>query len=158
MAWCEPGLRACVARADERAQEIAGLPFRDVTPQQRSAIFASCEAEARGEKAALAPEFNLISGEKSALAPFATLLAVAFEGYYGGTSEPAGWGVAGFRAVPAGVEPVDPDPIAGVSPDEVAPHYEVIVVGAGAGGGCGGARRGRPSRAAGGEVATASQQ
>ena len=67
--------------------------------------------------------------------PFEAVLVVAYEGFYGGTSEPAGWSVAKYRPIPAGVQPIDPEPARGVAAEELATHYDVIVVGAGAGGG-----------------------
>jgi choline dehydrogenase-like flavoprotein len=77
----------------------------------------------------------LPGADPSRSSPFAALLLVTYQGYYGGTVEPAGWRVAGYRTVPPGVEPVDPEPETGVALDAVDAHYDVIVVGAGAGGG-----------------------
>ncbi|MFI2780041.1 GMC family oxidoreductase N-terminal domain-containing protein [Streptomyces sp. ALB3] len=62
------------------------------------------------------------------------LLRIAYEGYYAGTSAPAGWTTTGFTPVPPGVSPLDPDPALTIRPEHVRPHYDVIVVGAGAGG------------------------
>lgn len=63
------------------------------------------------------------------------VLRIAYEGYYAGTAAPAGWKVAGFSPLPDGVSPIDPDPVASIRPEHVRSHYDVVVVGAGAGGG-----------------------
>jgi len=65
------------------------------------------------------------------------LQRLAFEGFYaaGPHGRPAGLEMVGFRGVPDGVEPVEPDPWPTVDPLRLAPAYDVVVVGAGAGGG-----------------------
>ena len=65
---------------------------------------------------------------------FDVLFRVAVEGYYGGTQEPAGWAVSGFLPV-LPPEHLDPEPLAGVKAADLADYYDVVVVGAGAGGG-----------------------
>ncbi len=65
----------------------------------------------------------------------AALVTVAFEGFYSGTSEPAGWSMVGYHPLPAGVTPVDRTDPDGIPVDELLPAYEVVVIGAGAGGG-----------------------
>ncbi|MEU1472409.1 GMC family oxidoreductase [Streptomyces sp. NPDC005761] len=62
------------------------------------------------------------------------LLRIAYEGYYAGTSAPAGWATTGFKPVPLGVSPLDPEPAPSIRPEHVRSHYDVVVVGAGAGG------------------------
>ncbi|HEX2417603.1 MAG TPA: FAD-binding protein, partial [Micromonosporaceae bacterium] len=57
-----------------------------------------------------------------------------FQGYYGGTSEPAGWAMIGFQPDVA-VGGLDPDPLTGIELSQLKPDYDVVIVGAGAGGG-----------------------
>ncbi len=83
---------------------------------------------------------------------------LAFQGFYAGTSKPAGWDMVGFDPGPtaAAGERVD----VGTPLERIAAEYDVIVIGAGAGGGVVAAElaakgahvllveRGRPMRAA----------
>lgn len=134
MAWCADPLRRAVAQVEAGARETAGVGFVDLTPDEQEAVFAELEAAERAAQAGSEHQ----SGwpfDRASLTPFAALIVVSFEGYYGGTREPTGWSVAGFRPVPKDVVPVDPDPVAGTPLRDIQPSYDVIVVGAGAGGG-----------------------
>ncbi|CAM3401726.1 GMC family oxidoreductase [Occultella aeris] len=68
---------------------------------------------------------------------FALLRRLCWEGYYAATAgrSPAGLAMVGFRAVPPGVVPVEPEAPASVRIDEVRRRYDAIVVGSGPGGG-----------------------
>lgn len=101
---------------DEASLARNGETFVDLEPSVRDQVFDAAKADG------------------SQHGPIDTLIELAYEGYYGGTSEPAGWAVAGFAPLPAGVVPVEPEPIVGVSPASLSAHYDVIIVGAGAGG------------------------
>jgi choline dehydrogenase-like flavoprotein len=116
LAWAQAPLRTAVELAD-RAAESSGRSFATLSSDLRAAIVA-----------------ELLTDETAAPAVEA-VMTVAYQGYYAGTSEPAGWRMLGYSPVPAGVTPVDPDVPAGVRATELDDHYDVIVVGAGAGGG-----------------------
>ena len=62
-------------------------------------------------------------------------MTLAFDGFYSGRGEPAGWEMVGFRPVPDGVVPVDGNDAPGITLGELLPEYDVVVIGAGAGGG-----------------------
>ena len=59
------------------------------------------------------------------------------QGFYASArhGEPAGLGMIGFRGVPDGVDPSNPNPGPPCDIDQLALHYDFVVVGAGAGGG-----------------------
>ncbi len=133
MSWAIPPLKQAVAAAEARAYETSGAGFASLDPRAQSALvdeFVDLEGDAPAAVSAMMDGFD-----REASAPFAALKRVAFEGYYGNTSEPAGWSVAKFRPLPEGVIPVEPDPPAGIRRESLAPHYDAIIVGAGAGGG-----------------------
>jgi choline dehydrogenase-like flavoprotein len=132
LAWSREPLRRAAREADTRSRHAKG--FAALSPSQRRAVV---EEWSREQDAAPSDEAAawLPGMDASQSSPLSTLLIVAFQGYYGGTDEPAGWSVAGFRAVPPDVATVDPDPAAGIALEDVDPHYDVVVIGAGAGGG-----------------------
>lgn len=117
LAWAQAPLWRAVELADASATSSDGRPFAALSPDRRADILAALLADA------------------SAAPAVEALLTSAYQGYYAGTSEPAGWGMVGYAPVPAGVSPVDPEVPAGVRAPELDDHYDVIVVGAGAGGG-----------------------
>jgi choline dehydrogenase-like flavoprotein len=65
------------------------------------------------------------------------LLRVSYEGYYGSHNgyEPRSWEMIGFRPLGVARDVVELDPVPTVSVDAVGDAYDVVVVGAGAGGG-----------------------
>lgn len=67
----------------------------------------------------------------------ATLLSAVYEGYYGsfrGFTPPA-WDMVGFHPLGSATEAVQPDPLRTIGLGEVRDAYDVVIVGAGAGGG-----------------------
>lgn len=116
MAWADAPLADAVRLADQAADARFGRPFVALSPGERADVFAS-----------------LLNREGAG--PLQALMTTAYQGYYAGTSEPAGWSMVGYAPVPDGVTPVDPDVPSGIRATEVDDHYDVIVVGAGAGGG-----------------------
>ncbi len=67
----------------------------------------------------------------------AALRRLCWEGYYASSDGrvPAGIDMVGFRAVPAGVTPVEPDLVPDIGVAGVRPAYDAIVIGSGPGGG-----------------------
>lgn len=63
---------------------------------------------------------------------FAALLRVAYEGYYGSARA---WDMVGFKALGLAAGAVEPDPVPTVELGALREAYDVVVVGAGAGGG-----------------------
>ncbi|MVA76363.1 hypothetical protein GC722_10050 [Auraticoccus sp. F435] len=102
-----------------------------LTDRLESCGFA--DLDAAGQDAVLAR----LEEDLDAAAELAALRRVCWEGYYAARpgADPAGLAMIDFRAVPAGVEPVDPEPLPSVSPSAVARHYDAVVVGSGPGGG-----------------------
>lgn len=112
--WAQPLLSALAQRLDA----LAG-------PQG----FASLPAERQDEllaEAAASPDDA-----------FAALTRVCWEGYYAASPghEPAGLAMVGFRAVPAGVTPVEPELPPDIGSAGLAADYDAIVIGGGPGGG-----------------------
>ncbi len=103
--------------ADRAAISAYGRPFATLVTAEQTSVLTSLLAAEGGE------------------GPIASLITVAYQGYYAGTREPAGWAMIGYSPVPEGVTPVDPDVPGGISVAGMAEQYDVIVVGAGAGGG-----------------------
>lgn len=118
MGWAQVPLATAVELADRTARSTHGRPFAALSALQQGELFAT-----------------LASAEHGQDGPMATLITIAFQGYYAGTREPAGWAMVGYQPVPHGVVAVDPELPTGISVEAVAEHYDVIVVGAGAGGG-----------------------
>jgi choline dehydrogenase-like flavoprotein len=117
MSWADAPLNAAVKMADQAAISAHGRPFAALATAEQTSVFASLFAEEQGE------------------GPITSLITVAYQGYYAGTREPAGWAMIGYSPVPEGVTPVDPDVPSGISVGALAEHYDVIVIGAGAAGG-----------------------
>jgi choline dehydrogenase-like flavoprotein len=143
-------LRAAVRRIDTVARNVDGKPFFELSPARRLELVEhEYLADTDGQGSALelevrggweAPESvsgftDEATGEGAHAQTVAALVTVAFEGFYSGISEPAGWSMVGYHPVPAGVTPVDRTDPDGIPVDELLPGYEVVVIGAGAGGG-----------------------
>jgi choline dehydrogenase-like flavoprotein len=96
-------------------------------------------ASAEGSDFATLPtgrQDELLAGE-SGSAEFEALCRVCWEGYYASANGrmPAGLDMVGYRAVPPGVDPIDPAMPATVTPRDVAARYDAVIVGSGPGGG-----------------------
>ena len=86
-----------------------------------------------------------ISEQQTLGADFAALRRLCWEGFYASRhsaadrghdqSWPSGLSMIGFREVPDGVTPVDPDLPASTAPSRLRAHYDAIVIGSGPGGG-----------------------
>ncbi|WP_375388185.1 GMC family oxidoreductase N-terminal domain-containing protein [uncultured Amnibacterium sp.] len=110
--WAEPALERLARRLEQLAGDRA---FADLPPAEQDAILATTEADA----------------------DFAALRRICFEGYYAARegASPVGLELVGFRAVPQGVVPVEPDLVPDVGVVGVRASYDAIVVGSGPGGG-----------------------
>lgn len=117
MAWSRTPLRAAARLADRLAENSHRRPFRDLTAEQRATVVADLLAD------------------PATTETMDAVLTVAYQGYYAGTREPAGWQMVGYSALPEGVQVVDVVDPPGTRVDELADHFDVIVVGGGAGGG-----------------------
>jgi len=109
-----------LARLDRRLEEQAGdRAFADLPPARQDELLTATAADPEGA------------------ADFAALRRICFEGYYAARegASPAGLDLMGFRAVPAGVEPVEPDLVPDVGVARLRRSYDAIVVGSGPGGG-----------------------
>jgi choline dehydrogenase-like flavoprotein len=109
--WARPMLASLVARLGT---------FTELPATRQDLVLAALELDA------------------DAAAEFAALRRICWEGFYAsstGRREPVGLGMVGFRAVPAGVTPVEPEPIAGLTAAQVRRGYDVVVIGSGPGGG-----------------------
>lgn len=131
MNWCVEPLKAVVVAVDALALERQGVDLVALQPEGRRGVVDELVAR----EGAGSPTSPMAMVRREDLKPFDALIRVAFEGYYAGTSEPAGWEVAKFRPIPEGVTPIEPDPLPHITPSALDPHYDVIVIGAGAGGG-----------------------
>jgi choline dehydrogenase-like flavoprotein len=119
-----------IGKADEAAALRGKAGFVELTAGERSALLSELIAVEEPTEA-LFPPSRVITSEL----PLSSLVSIAYQGFYGGTREPAGWKMVGFSSVPEGVTPVDSAPPAGIRSSEVKDFYDVIVIGAGAGGG-----------------------
>ena len=134
MAWSIEPLRNAVRQIEQRARSEAGREFLDLDNDAQTAIFCAIyNDEIRDSSEAVRSTSDF--GNRIALSPLATVIAVGFEGFYGGTREPAGWKVAGFTPLPVDVTPVDTQTTASSAVDQLPASYDTIVIGAGAGGG-----------------------
>jgi choline dehydrogenase-like flavoprotein len=118
MNWAVEPLRMSVRLLNDGAKVHSQTEFAQLSEEDRLSVFEGVMASGSEAKRALE-----------------SLLSVAFDGFYGGTSEPTGWKMVGFQPLPSAVQGMDPDPLAGITPHELRDHYDVIVIGAGAGGG-----------------------
>lgn len=116
MGWADAALTTVVRLADRVSHDRHGRAFTLLSESERVEVFTSL----------------LASEDRDAVE---ALVTTTYQGYYAGTTEPAGWQMVGYSPVPSGVIPVDPDVPTGIRSTELADHYDVIVVGAGAGGG-----------------------
>ena len=80
---------------------------------------------------------NTVGAASEQVGGMAALLHLSIQGFYASArhGEPAGLGMIGFRGVPEGALVVEPEPWRTVESQQLAPHYDFVVVGAGAGGG-----------------------
>ena len=112
LGWAESAL----ARLGDELEALAGdRPFADLPPARQDELLRRVED---------GPDF-------------AALRRICFEGYYAAREHatPAGLALVGFRAVPEGVEPVEPDLVPDIGSARVRPTYDAIVIGSGPGGG-----------------------
>lgn len=93
--------------------------FADLGPASQDAILQQAEADPD-----IAPDF-------------AALRRVCWEGYYAlrPEHEPDGLAMVGYRAIPEGVVPIEPEPVPDIGAHRLAPSYDAVIVGAGPGGG-----------------------
>lgn len=112
MDWAIEPLKAAAAALLSQDPAFATLPANE-----RSAVVTAVEATAQGQP--------LVEH----------LVTIAYQGYYGGTREVAGWGVVGFTDVPPAATALDEDPLTGIPASALREHYDVVVIGGGAGGG-----------------------
>ncbi|SDY64751.1 GMC family oxidoreductase N-terminal domain-containing protein [Herbiconiux ginsengi] len=74
-----------------------------------------------------------VSGQPETTEAVEAIATLAFQGFYAGTSAPAGWEMLGFNPGPTAVSGEKYDE--GTPLNRIAADYDVIIVGAGAGGG-----------------------
>jgi choline dehydrogenase-like flavoprotein len=117
LAWARPLLERATERLDAAARERGTRAFAGLDSADRTAALA-----------------ELATGDAEALG---SLLRVAYEGYYGSFRgfQPRAWGMIGFRPLGRATGSVEPDPVPTVEPGAAREAYDVVVVGAGAGGG-----------------------
>jgi choline dehydrogenase-like flavoprotein len=121
----EPGLRAL----DAEAINLYRRPFSELSANKQDALLLDLERDQIQDWPVSPKHF------------FATLLSLVIEGYYGspeagGNSEGKSWDMIGFRPGPVSEthEPIlETDP-SQVTFDQLQDQYDVIIVGAGAGG------------------------
>ena len=120
--WARPALAWLDAALATAALQHGSASFAALTGEQQDAILASFENSEE------LPEAGV---------HFAALRRICWEGFYAASPghTPLGLEMVGFRAVPDGVTPIEPDPIAGVRPGQVQSGYDAIVIGSGPGGG-----------------------
>jgi len=110
------------------AEATGGSSFAALTTERQDAILSSFEIE---------------DDPPGAATYFAALRRICWEGFYASSAQPSrsgkhtpiGLEMVGFRAVPLGTTPVEPDPIEGIRPDQLTAAYDAIVIGSGPGGG-----------------------
>ncbi|GAA1952731.1 GMC oxidoreductase [Microbacterium deminutum] len=117
MSWSATALANAAEAADRAANDSHRRPFAALAAAEQSAVFAS------------------LLEREGAAGPMHDVTTVAYQGFYGGTREPAGWQMVGYSAIPEGVDAVDAADPPGIDAERLADSYDVIVIGAGAGGG-----------------------
>jgi choline dehydrogenase-like flavoprotein len=115
--WATRSLEQACSALDRVARESSGSAFAQLDGSARGTVFGAV-MDAGGPTAAALED----------------LITVCLQGFYGGTSEPAGWAMVGFTPEPS-LGGLDPDPLTGIQPSALQEDYDVIIVGAGAGGG-----------------------
>ncbi|WP_394771034.1 GMC oxidoreductase [Lacisediminihabitans sp.] len=126
--WAWPALGWLDAALDTAAQAGGGTSFAALNGPRQDAILTS---------------FEIADEPPGAATHFAALRRICWEGFYASSAHriptephtPIGLEMVGFRAVPHGITPIEPDPIEGIRPDQVRPGYDAIVIGSGPGGG-----------------------
>ena len=126
--WARPALGWLDTALDTAAHATGGSSFAALTAERQDAILTS---------------FEIADDPPGSAMHFAALRRICWEGFYAssarrnpiGRHTPIGLEMVGFRAVPHGVTPVEPDPIEGIRPDQVCAGYDAIVIGSGPGGG-----------------------
>jgi hypothetical protein len=117
--WLVDAIPRAIAALDSEAARLRGLTFVRLTGQDKRVVFESLLDD---------------GGVGSALH---VIVRLAFEGYYAGPS-PAGWDMVGYRPVPEGVSIFESALPTGIDTRAMRPSYDVVVIGAGAGGGTAG--------------------
>jgi choline dehydrogenase-like flavoprotein len=117
--WAQPSLLDLVVRLDELARLGGRSSFAELDEDAQDVVLGGLGSDA------------------AAAAEFAVLTRLCWEGFYAASDgrNPAGLEMVGFRAVPEGVTPVEPEPIDGIRPNQLRQHYDAIVIGSGPGGG-----------------------
>jgi choline dehydrogenase-like flavoprotein len=118
--WTVPVIRAAFAAIDA---DLGPGRFETASAIDREALLERLRAAESG----VAP-----SRER---APVTALIELVHQAFYGGTSRPTGWDVVGYSPLPPGVVPIEPTPTPSIRPDQLRDAYDVVIVGAGAGGG-----------------------
>ncbi|TAM66529.1 MAG: glucose-methanol-choline oxidoreductase [Microbacteriaceae bacterium] len=135
LGWAAPSLRWLNATLDAAARAVGVDSFAALAEQRQDAILAALETtspDADGDA-----ETGDTVDPAAGAAHFAALRRICWEGFYAASDRhrPIGLEMVGFRAVPDGVTPVEPDPIEGLRPEQVRAGYDAIVIGSGPGGG-----------------------
>jgi choline dehydrogenase-like flavoprotein len=117
LAWARPLIDRATERLDAAARRRHARSFAMLDPAARTAVLSA-----------------LASEDSDALQ---ALLRVTYEGYYGSFRgfEPPAWDMIGFRPLGSAAEAVEPEPVPTVESGAVRAAYDVVIVGAGAGGG-----------------------
>ena len=104
---------------DSLAGRLAALGFVDLDDVGRDAALAELDTDA------------------TAAVEFAALRRLCWEGYYAARpgAAPAGLEMVGFRPVPAGVTPIEPQLPESINVSGVRRSYDAIIIGSGPGGG-----------------------
>ena len=126
--WARPALRWLDTALDAAAHATGASSFAALAAERQDAILSSFEIE---------------DDPPGAATHFEALRRICWEGFYASSAHrssierhtPIGLEMVGFRAVPLGTTPVEPDPIEGIRPDHVRAGYDAIVIGSGPGGG-----------------------
>jgi len=119
LSWAGPLLVRAADLLEAVARRRHARPFSVLTPPQRAAVLEQ------------------LAASEDASAALAALVRVTYEGFYGGTRgfTPRSWDMVGFQALGTARAAVAPEPVPTVAPAAVRDTYDVVIVGAGAGGG-----------------------